>query len=62
MVNRLAMSVLVAAFVVSTALLMRTYHPRDEGGLLGWLFVVGLLVATVLGVWLLLAIWRSGRR
>jgi ubiquinone biosynthesis protein len=62
LVNRLAMSVLLAAFIVSTALLMRTYHPRDEGGLPGWLSVVGLLVATVLGVGLLLAIWRSGRR
>lgn len=62
LVNRLAMSVLLAAFIVSSALLMRTYHPGDEGGWPDWLSIVGLLVATVLGVWLLLAIWRSGRR
>jgi ubiquinone biosynthesis protein len=62
LVNRLAMSVLLAAFIVSAALLMRTYHPRDEGGLPGWFSTAGLITATVLGVWLLLSIWRSGRR
>jgi len=62
LVNRLAMSVLLSAFIVSAALLMRAYHPGDEGGLPDWLSVAALLAATVLGLWLLLAIWRSGRR
>lgn len=62
MVNRLAMSVVVAAFVVGSAVLMTVYHPGAGNTWLGWFFAVGLIVAAVLGLWLLLAIWRSGRR
>jgi ubiquinone biosynthesis protein len=62
MVNRLAMSVLVAAFVIGSAVLMTVFHPGQGEAWLGWFFAVGLIVAAVLGLWLLLAIWRSGRR
>lgn len=59
--NRLAISVLLAAFIVSLALLM----PSFVGGRQGWIFwliVLGFVVSSGLGLWLLLSIWRSGRR
>jgi ubiquinone biosynthesis protein len=61
MVNRLAMSVLVAAFVVANAVIMTAFHPGGGETWLGWFFAVGLVAASVLGFWLLLVIWRSGR-
>ena len=62
MVNRLAMSVLLAAFVVGSAVLMTVYHPGGQETWLGWFFALGLIAATVLGVWLLLSIWRGRRQ
>jgi ubiquinone biosynthesis protein len=62
MVNRLAMSILLAAFVVGSAVLMTVYHPGGQESWLGWFFALGLVAAAVLGLLLLLAIWRSGRR
>ena len=62
MANRLAMSALVAALVVANAILMTVYHPGDEASWLGWFFAIGLIAATALGFWLLIAIWRGGRR
>jgi ubiquinone biosynthesis protein len=62
MVNRLAMSILLAAFVVGSAVLMTVYHPGGQETWLGWFFALGLIAAALLGLWVLLAIWRSGRR
>ena len=52
---------LVAAFVVGTAILMAVFHPGSDESWLGWFFAAGLIAAAVFGIWLLLAIWRSGR-
>lgn len=62
MVNRLVMTVLVAAFVVAIALVMIAFRPGRGESWVGWFIAVGLITALVLGAWLLLAIWRSGRR
>jgi ubiquinone biosynthesis protein len=62
MVNRLAMSLLVAAFVVASAVIITAYRPGRGEDRLGWFIVVGLVAASVLGFWLLVVIWRSGRR
>ncbi len=59
--NRLAISVLLAAFIVSLALLMPSFLGGQQGWIF-WLIVLGFGVASVLGLWLLLSIWRSGRR
>jgi ubiquinone biosynthesis protein len=61
MVNRLAMTVLVAAFVVANALIIVAFHPGRGETWLGWFIAVGLIATVVLGFWLLLVIWRSGR-
>ena len=62
MVNRLALSILVAAFVVGVAVLLLAYRP------LGWdpwavsvLLQVGLTIAVVLGVWVAVSLIRGGR-
>lgn len=58
-VNRLAGSVLLAALIVSLALLMLIYHPAGWATWGGWFFGLAFLVALVLGVRLLWSIWRS---
>ena len=62
MINRLAMSIMLAAFAVSSAVLMTVYHPGGQQTWLGWFLALGLLAATVIGPWMLAAIWRSRRR
>jgi ubiquinone biosynthesis protein len=59
--NRLAISVLLAAFIVSLALLMPSFLGGQQGWIF-WLIVLGFVAASVLGLWLLLSILRSGRR
>jgi len=58
--NRLAMSVLVAAFIVSLALLIPAYAPGEVWGFR--LSVAGFVVAVALGLWVLLSILRSDWR
>ena len=60
--NRLALSMLLAAFVIGTSVLMAAYHPGGDAAWLGWFFAVGLMVVFLVGGWLALAIRRSGRR
>jgi ubiquinone biosynthesis protein len=59
--NRLAISVLLAAFIVSLALLMPSFLGGRQGWIF-WLIVLGFVAVSVLGLWLLFSIWRSGRR
>src|SRR3954454_25126223 len=56
MVNRLAMSVLVAAFVVGSAVIITAYRPGRGEDRLGSFIVVGLVAASVLGFSLMLVI------
>jgi len=58
--NRLALSVLVAAFIVSLSLLIPAYAPGQAWAF--WLSVVGFAVAATLGLWLMLSILRSDWR
>ena len=62
MVNRLALAVLVAAFVIAIGLAMVFYHPGEDATWLAWFFGLGLAALVALGVWLALAVRRSGRR
>jgi ubiquinone biosynthesis protein len=59
--NRLAISVLLAAFIVSLALLMPSFLGGRQGWIF-WLIVLGFVAVSVLGLWLLFSVWRSGRR
>lgn len=60
--NRLTAGVLLAAFVIGSAVLMTVYHPGGRAAWLGWFLSAGLIAAVLLGPWLLVAIWRGGRR
>lgn len=56
--NRLAMSILVAALIISVGLLMLIYHPPGWEAWGGWVFGLALPVVLILGIGLLWSIWR----
>lgn len=58
--NRLAISVLVAAFIVAIAMFLPSSLPSGWRDLGSWLTILGFLVAGILGLWLLFSIWRAG--
>ncbi|RIK42994.1 MAG: ABC transporter [Chloroflexi bacterium] len=58
-VNRLAMSILVAALIIGLGLLMLIYHPPAWAAWGGWVFGLSFLLVFVLGTGLLWSIWRS---
>lgn len=60
--NRLALSILTAAFVIGLAMLMTVYHPPGWRQWMGPMFALGFAIATVLGVYLVWSILRSRRR
>jgi ubiquinone biosynthesis protein len=58
--NRLSFAVVIAALIIGSSLVFQTgVGPKVFGFPLPGL--VGLLMATVLGLWLLVGIWRSGQ-
>jgi ubiquinone biosynthesis protein len=62
MVNRLAISLLVSALVLGTSLAVVFSDPDEHSVWFNGLLAAGLLVTLSLGIWLVIAIWRSGRR
>ncbi|RMF38236.1 MAG: AarF/ABC1/UbiB kinase family protein, partial [Chloroflexi bacterium] len=61
MASRLALSILVAAFIVALALLIPALNLNAQWGIITWLVILGFVVASFLGLWLLITIWRAGR-
>lgn len=59
LVNRLALSILAAALMVSTALLMLVYHPPGWGAWGGWFVAMSFVIATSLSLSLMWHIWRD---
>lgn len=57
--NRLALSILAAAFIVGLSVLLLTLGSSGWTAFVAVLFSVGFLAATALGMWLLLSILRS---
>lgn len=60
--NRLALSILLAALIVGLALLVPAFHLAERGGLTTALVVLGFALASLVGLWLVISILRSGRR
>ena len=60
MVNRLMLSILLAAFIIGTGLLTLADHPGG-GAWLAWFFWIGLGAVILLGLRLALATRQSGR-
>ncbi|MBI4498855.1 MAG: AarF/ABC1/UbiB kinase family protein [Chloroflexi bacterium] len=62
MVNRLSLSLLAASVIISLALLLQLSPPAGLGAVGNWLLGLGLLLIALMGLYLLLATWRAGRR
>ncbi len=62
LVNRLALSILLAALIVGLALLVPAFHLAERGGLITALVILGFALASLVGLWLVVSILRSGRR
>jgi ubiquinone biosynthesis protein len=60
--NRLALSILLAALIVGLALLVSAFHLAERGGLITALVILGFALASLVGLWLVISILRSGRR
>ncbi len=60
--NRLALSILLAALIVGLALLVPAFHLAEQGGLVTALVVLGFVLASMVGLWLIISILRSGRK
>ncbi|MCX7854417.1 MAG: AarF/ABC1/UbiB kinase family protein [Anaerolineae bacterium] len=60
--NRLALSILLAALIVGLALLVPAFHLAERGGLITALVILGFALASLVGLWLVISILRSGRR
>lgn len=60
--NRLALSILLAALIVGLALLVPAFHLAERGGFVTALVIFGFALASLLGLWLVISILRSGRR
>ena len=61
MVNRLALSIILAATIVALGLMMLIYHPAGWEQAIGWVFGLAFLLSLGFGVSLMWSIWRSGR-
>lgn len=61
MINRLALTILLAATVLALGLMMIVYHPPGWEIYGGWLFGIAFLFSLGLGAWTMWTIWRSGR-
>jgi ubiquinone biosynthesis protein len=59
--NRISLSVLLAALIVGLALLIPAFNLAEEIGLATILVVAGFVGVSLLGVWLIISIWRSRR-
>jgi ubiquinone biosynthesis protein len=61
MVNRLSVTILAAAFIVGLALLLQVVENSRGSLFLLFLFAAGLMGASVLGLWILVSMYRAGR-
>lgn len=59
--NRISLSVLLAALIVGLALVIPAFDLAEEIGLATVLVVAGFVGVSLLGLWLIFSIWRSGR-
>ena len=60
--NRLSLSMLLAALIVSLAMLIPVFNLGDQWSLATVVVITGFVGASLLGIWLIASIWRSTRR
>jgi ubiquinone biosynthesis protein len=59
--NRLSLSVLLAALIVGLALFIPAFNLAEQWGLATILVITSFVGVSLLGLWLVFSIWRSGR-
>jgi ubiquinone biosynthesis protein len=59
--NRLSLSLLLAALIVGLALLVPAFNLGEQWGLGSILVIAGFVFVSLLGLWLIFSILRSGR-
>jgi ubiquinone biosynthesis protein len=59
--NRLALAILAAAFTVGIGLVVRSIDLTWPWGWLTWFVIAGFVGATILGLWVMVDIWRTRR-
>jgi ubiquinone biosynthesis protein len=62
MTNRLSMSFVLAASVVAMSVAMGAQSGSGTRDFLRWLFLLGFVFTLGFGLWLLLSMWRAGRK
>lgn len=62
MVNRLSVSTLTASFIMGLSIMLAVFHPKGWEWFAGWIFAIGFITASMMGVWLIYSVWRSGRK
>lgn len=62
LVNRLAVSILVAALIVGLGLIIPPVSATLWRGWVVALLLIGFVIAVSMGLWLLWSMWRAGRR
>ncbi len=58
--NRIAFSLIIASLIIGSSLIISTYTGPSISGL-PFLGFLGYTIAFILGMWLLISIWRSGK-
>ena len=59
--NRIVLGLLAGSFIVGLATLMSVYHPPGWDQWVAGVFALGFVLAVALGVYVAIAILRSGR-
>jgi ubiquinone biosynthesis protein len=61
MANRLAISILLGATIISFGMILGVFRPSFSDQYLGPMFLLGFMFSLGLGAWLMWSIWWSGR-
>jgi len=62
MTNRLSMAFVLAASVVAMAVAMGAQQDAEMRGFLRWVFLLSFVFTLGFGLWLLVSVWRAGRK
>jgi len=62
MTNRLSMALVVAASVVALSMALAVQHEGELSPHFRWLFAFGFVFTLFFGLWLMVSVWRSGRK
>jgi len=62
MLNRLSISVLLAASIIALGLALAIGRPAGWPRFTGWMIAIAFPLTLALGLWLVASIWRSGRK